>query len=167
MIVSEKNDSTSASQTASAFGPLIGMALAFAPATAYSVNGLLAFKMRPLHFTVQLFAVALCLTIFPCIIAAFELLAQGSTEFLQFDHSQLGFLVIIGIGMCFENLFQTLAFTYGGPQVTLFGFSAIVWSFLIDIFVFKRPISTQELVPITCIACIGITIGYLKSINKI
>ena len=69
--------------------------------------------------------------------------------------------------MCFENLFQTLAFTNGGPQVTLFGFSAIVWSFLLDTFVFKRPISAHELVPIACIACIGITVGYLKSINKI
>ena len=105
LIVATKNDSSSVSEQASVFGPVIGMALAFAPTTAYSVNGLLAFKMRPLHFSVQLFYVALGLVLVPCVYSLGQLLIQGSTDLLSIDYSQLGFLAVIGVGMCFENLF--------------------------------------------------------------
>ena len=43
--------------------PFIGGVFAFVPAHVYSINGLLAFSLRPLHFTVQLFHVALAMLI--------------------------------------------------------------------------------------------------------
>ena len=65
LVISAKtgSDPSSETQMTSVLGPLLGMTLAFAPATAYSINGLLAYSMRPLHFTIQLFYVALCMVL--------------------------------------------------------------------------------------------------------
>ena len=114
-VVSAKGDTTEAIETTSLLEPLFGMVLAFAPAIAYSIQGLLAYKMRPLHFTVQLFYVALGFILVSICTSIFQLLFQGTTDFLHLDNEQLGFLIIIAFGMCFENLFSTLAFTYGSP----------------------------------------------------
>lgn len=94
---------------------LIGSGFAFVPAASYSVNGLLAYSLRPLHFTVQLFYAALGMILIAVLFGLGELLLQGRTQFLQLDAYQITLLFFACCFVCGENVFQTLAFTHGSP----------------------------------------------------
>ena len=52
-------------------------------------------------------------------------------------------LLLIGCSELGANTFNTLAFTYGSPEVALFGFSGIVWAFVAEALIFNNPVSLQ------------------------
>ena len=168
VVVSDKsNEETQSSGATTLYATLTGLALAFAPTLAFCANGLLAYSLRPLHFTVQLFYLALASVLFASFCGLGQLLVQGRTLFLQLNLNQFQLLLGLGCSDLGVFMFSTLGFTYGGPSVALFGFAGIVWAFIADVYVFDQTVSIQQLVPVACIAIVAIVVGYLKSNNRI